>query len=160
MLVSFLLQPHKTHLNSVLLIKLIFTLNPNIFVSDVLNDNSASQFKSDTVSSKSILDAVSKMFRVYIIIVWIHTKLKTKYKVDNQWLDAEYGIYFTNETGFFLFSRLQSKSENKTKYSLPSELNSLFITRIWKQTYDKIRCIIIIIWYHLRSILCQQRELS
>lgn len=49
------------------------------------------------------MDAVSKMFRVYIIIVWIHTKLKTKYKVDNQWLDAEYGIYFTNETGFLYF---------------------------------------------------------
>ena len=44
----------------------------------------------------------------------------------SQWFDVEYGIYFTRETGFFIFSRMRSTSENITKSCLTSEIHSIF----------------------------------
>ena len=45
---------------------------------------------------------------------------------DIQWFDVEYGIYCTSETGYFLFSRLWSTSENIRLSCLTSEMNSVF----------------------------------
>jgi hypothetical protein len=41
----------------------------------------------------------------------------------------EYGIYFTSETGFLIFSRVRSTSENIIKFCLTSEINSIFINK-------------------------------
>ena len=47
--------------------------------------------------------------------------------LDIQWFDVECGIYFTSETGFFIFSRVQSTSEiMEKKNCLSSEINSIF----------------------------------
>ena len=47
------------------------------------------------------------------------------YIEDIEWLDDEYGLYFTNETGFFIFSRVKISR----KSFLTSEIN-IFIVKI------------------------------
>jgi hypothetical protein len=41
----------------------------------------------------------------------------------------EYEIYFTSETGFLIFSRVRSTSENIIKILSKSEINSIFINK-------------------------------
>ena len=53
--------------------------------------------------------------------------MKNRYQIEDiQWFDVECGISFTSETGFMIFSRVQSKSENTKKSCLTYEMNSIF----------------------------------
>ena len=45
---------------------------------------------------------------------------------DIQWFDGEYGSYFISETGFFIFARVQSSTQNMLKSCLTGEINSVF----------------------------------
>ena len=41
----------------------------------------------------------------------LYKNIKKNQIQDIQWFDFKYGIYFMNETGFFVFSRVWSTSE-------------------------------------------------
>ena len=66
-----------------------------------------------------------------ILSSWICTNRKilflSAWIEDIQCFDIEYGIYFTTETGFFIFTRVRSASKNRRKKPrLSREINSIF----------------------------------
>ena len=44
---------------------------------------------------------------IYATYLWYENRIE-----DIQCFDVEYGIYFMSETGFFIFSRVRSSSQN------------------------------------------------
>ena len=57
------------------------------------------------------------------------------YIEDIEWLDDEYGLYFTNKTGFFIFSRVKISRKSfltsEINIFIVKSLNFLFITFLW-----------------------------
>ena len=61
-----------------------------------------------------------------IHFIIFHWNILMKYIEDILWFDVEYDIHFMSETGFLIFSWVQSTCKNMTKSCLTSEINAIF----------------------------------
>ena len=67
--------------------------------------------------------------------------IKIKVHRRYSWFDVEYGIYFTTETGFYIFILVRGTGENISKSCLTSEINSIFNVNHW------IFCLLHFLWF-------------